>query len=184
MYTLSNKDFLHSFVEATGKNSKAHRGFLRTSSSANSAGILSKAVWRADMDLHILELMQRSICSELLYLSILTESQGRRYLVSSNRFELSKPVHQLGCVFSVRDLTSYDDNHDLQQHCLSTFGLAESLSIPVYDLYRLLGRDHVARLQEQSKIFKTSKEIALRGTRTARLQKNIWKLHAYRENSI
>ena len=178
VYTLPKKNFLRSFFDVTGKYRKGYRAFLRMSSSPNSVGILGKAVWREDMSTHVLELMRRRVYRDLLFFSELGESQGRRYLLSSDNILPSTPIAQLGCLlnFSGR---AYSGLHDGKPGDESVLLSVAKMQAPTYDMYDLLGAEHFTRLQQQSKIFSSSKVIVLRGVRTVRLHQNIWKLQSY-----
>lgn len=179
VYTLSRKDFLHGFSGASGKYRRGFRSFLRVSDSPGLTSTLGRAVWREDMENHILELMRRRIYEEILHLSSLTEGYGRQYLVSLRSLDQLASLHQLGCVFTAGSHGEQNGSRGHRRLSLVIDETSETLSLPVYNTCKLLGEVYTTRLRERSTVFRGATAVVLRGTRTISLQKRVWKLQAY-----
>lgn len=179
VYTLARKDFLRSFTDASGKYRNGFRSFLRVADSPGLTGTLNKAIWRKDMDSHILELMRRRVFEGLVHLSSLCETRDRHYLTSLESPDQLSNFHQLGCVFLLGETPVQGEHRGSQQPILSLGKLPTGFTVPVYGISDLLGDTYVARLQLVSPKFQGTAMVLLRGQRTVALQKRLWKLYSY-----
>ncbi len=186
VYTLARRDLLQRFVDASSKYNNGFRTFARASSSSRYAGAPNDAVWREDMDYHILELMRRRISDDLVYLSSLSQSRRPGYLIALDGPGQLAGYHQLGCIFIIdkepMNASSFVDDFvrgesaaDVASHWPSR----GSGGVPMYDINRLLGDAHLDRLYAESPLFRGASAVLVRGIRTLGLQKRLWKLHAY-----
>lgn len=168
-YTLPRVDLMRAFLSRSGKYRNGHKTFLRQSNKAGLQVLLNSAIWREDMDVHILDLMRRFVYKQLVYLARLSESDSRHYLVPlTDSAELSK-LYQKGCVLYLPGDAGPD-----------TPGQEWSqLDLPVYSLQHMLGPVLSGKLRSELSVFQTTSTTLLRGLRTVDLQKRLWKLHSY-----
>lgn len=168
-YTLAREKMLRSFALASGKYRRGYAAFLRMSNSAELASTLTKAVWRQDMDTHLLELMRRRICERISYLAKLCSEQDRQYLLPYTSLEQLQSLHHLGCILLL----------DKEKGSVQDYGDMANAGLLAHHLPTLLGDEHAERLCTDSALLSGCSAIIVRGERTIPLQKQLWALQGY-----
>ncbi|OAA56514.1 hypothetical protein SPI_07521 [Niveomyces insectorum RCEF 264] len=177
-YALASMTLLRLFSGASGKYRKGYKSFYRSSSSPGSAAVLNNAVWRADMDAHVLELTRRRVFEDLLHFSSLCEEGKRQYLVPFTTCDQLEGLHQRGCVLLAGSGSANGENKFERPNSKTRTG-GRSTEIPIYALRDLLGCVYAENLCTKSPVFQTSQSVLLRGQRTVKLQERLWKLYGY-----
>ncbi|KAF3771190.1 hypothetical protein M406DRAFT_220820, partial [Cryphonectria parasitica EP155] len=168
-HTLARRDLLLEFLN---KKSKYSSAYMRFSINPSIAGLVRAAAWREDMDEVISNQLRRQIVDQLIYLSQLCETGGRRYLnaldIDQARADLSL---RRSCFLS---LGNEGDPFDV----IETEGVPQGVC-PVYNMPKLLGSENVDRLRTESAIFKGADLVLMRGRRTYDLNKQLWRLQGF-----
>lgn len=162
--------------------------------------VSGQTVWRADMDVTVLDLMRRGIVSDLQYLARLCDEDDRHYIARcfgwvdvkfKHRgavlwFEHPKPEN--GAAPADVVVTEAAIAAAAEPGPYATFDV-ESIThenhprkevVPVHNLPRLLGEDHAAHLRRDAKVFSGGGDIfMLAGRRTSEVQEKLWKLQGY-----
>lgn len=131
------------------------------------------ATWRQDMHEVLRDQSRRQITNELVYLARLCEEENRNYFVR---------------VDSDDDLKGYEQNRScylqLGEGKCEPFGVLEIDGLegsarPVYDLPALLSPEGVQHLASEVSLFGDAPMLLVRGERTVKLNKMLWKLQGF-----
>ncbi|AEO63198.1 2e9c0f8b-eea8-47dd-99f7-8fa8443612bb [Thermothielavioides terrestris] len=150
---------------------------------------LNSANWRSDMDAVLLELMRRRISEGLLHFARLVLEQDRKYIVKCERWDDAKALKHRGCLLFLGPpkgtAASPDSESSSPEYVpprLSTMDVGPARYgsiIAVHNLCVLLGEEHVARLRQESKLFRDGWLFMLGRQATVNLQMLLWKLQGY-----
>lgn len=174
-YTLARKQLLRDFSNTTGKYRRGYTAFFRMSRSPSLSSTLNGAVWRSDMDIHILQLLRRRVCEDLSYLARLCQDDGRKYLVPYKSTDQLQLVGQIGCVLYVGDDAAMGGRPAFNSGPVGR----SRIQLWACDLQTVLGEACVGPLRKQFDIFNKNAAILVNGTRTVSLQERLWKIQGY-----
>ncbi|KAF6833881.1 esterase-like protein [Colletotrichum musicola] len=139
-----------------------------------------RTVWRHDMHDFVLENMRRQVVKTFLYYLRLHEQDGRDYIRPCSSWEVVKDVKHRGCL-----LWLPPDGHGKEDGLVvspfSTYdvpGANWEKRLPVHDLERLLGPEHLATLRKHP-LFRDHTLLVLGKHRSVPLQLYLWKLQGY-----
>lgn len=194
-YLLARQDLIRALSDPkTGMNERRLLG-----SSNLRTRVAGQTVWRADMDVTVLDLMRRGILSDLQYLARLCDENDRYYITRCFGWADVKFKHR-GAVLWFEH-PKPEDSADPADVAITEAAIAaaepgpyatfdvESIThenyprkeiVPVHNLPRLLGEDYAALLRRDAKVFSGGGDIfMLAGRRTGEVQKKLWKLQGY-----
>ncbi|PSR87098.1 hypothetical protein BD289DRAFT_243718 [Coniella lustricola] len=169
-HTLARQDLLLAFFE---KKSKYVSGWMRFAANPSISKVVRGATWRQDMDTVILDQMHRDIFSQLVYLSDMTDSKNRFYIIKDDMKTAQKPDEhrQTTCILS------FDDDRELYD--VTETGPDSASFLPVFNLPRLLGPENVEYLRNQIPSLRDFTTVRLRGKRTIKVTSKLWILQGY-----
>lgn len=191
-YVACRQDLLHALGNTMGepgvdgKRGKRsslfgqYRKILGRHSGLAKAGLVGGAVWRGDMHLFVLDEMRRRIVSELLDLAQLGEEQEQwrsRIIPCSGWAEINKDVSHRGCVLWYATGAEQGDAPG-PMATIDIEGAVYERTLPVHNLDRLLGEEHLKRLRGHP-LFRDHSLFIVRKRKTMYVQWNLWKLQGY-----
>ncbi|KAK1998309.1 hypothetical protein LX36DRAFT_576540 [Colletotrichum falcatum] len=183
-YVIARKPFFKSL--SGSKRQSPHgekwRGLLSRRDGRLVQQIVKKQVWREDMDDFILDNMRRNVMKYLVYFAELRAGQDHRsYILRLGSWERAAKIPQRGCLLWYRTVNGPQRQGGAALKPFATYDVPKAKyerTLPVYDLMRLLGEDHLAKLREIP-MFRDSSLFLLRKQRSIPLQLYLWKLQAY-----
>ncbi|ROT39884.1 hypothetical protein SODALDRAFT_140603 [Sodiomyces alkalinus F11] len=173
-----------------------HIAMIVRRSNLKRSGIIPRLVWRRDMHLVVLENMRRQVVQQLEYFAGLCSSDERSYLTPCSSWDaINRDLIHRGCVLwrsqsdETQDATTTggsaaggkgprDDGSPDQLATLDIPDAKYEKKLPVYNLDRLLGEDHLAILLK-TPLFRHNPLLVLGRRRTIPLQLLLWKLQGY-----
>ncbi|OLN96856.1 hypothetical protein CCHL11_02450 [Colletotrichum chlorophyti] len=189
-YVVARKPLLQSLGGKKGKtpHGEKHKMLLVRSQPLHGRGMVSKLVWREDMDDFVLENMRRMVINQLLYFAGLREIDSRSYIVPLTNWDAITQQKQRGCLLWYQtdsnihlNKTKLENSGSSVLEEFATFdvpGTKYEKKLPVHDLKRLLGPHHLAELMEKP-LFRDNSLFLVRKQRSIPLQLYLWKLQAY-----
>ena len=188
-YVMSRQQLIRSFSERGSgyEDQWTQMSSDRIKKSVSARHIKEATKWRKDMDTFILELMRRRLGEHLHYLAYLK----RGYVSGSASWEeATLPKRQAGAIL-------WTGPYTLEPHDLVQDGFAEQITVPefstlesgkekkkvaVFNLRRLLGSEHLARLRENNPIFQNEIVIIRDKRMTIDMRMRLWKVEGYMAN--
>ncbi|KAI2607926.1 hypothetical protein GGR54DRAFT_398246 [Hypoxylon sp. NC1633] len=178
-YALARRDLLSSF---TVKGSGLEQGSKQLGGpNAIHRSLVSKAVWRQDMDTYILGQLQQDIVNDILYMSKLCTENGRYYIVKCYGWG-DVQYKQKGAVLWFGE-PAEDSGADSTRREPGPFATLDTqktdMHVVVHNMPMLLGSGQAARVREEAAALKDGSIFMLAGRRTTNLQLKLWKLQGY-----
>ncbi|KAI1398508.1 hypothetical protein F4819DRAFT_498709 [Hypoxylon fuscum] len=191
-YVLARKDLLSS-ISVKGSGYERAAAFI-TGASPRYRHLAGKAVWRADMDTYMLDLLRRDVVADLLYLSRLCTDEARHYVVKCWGWDdvqhkhkgavlwFGEPAENAASGSDQKTTASRDEpglfaTFDFQR--TDTHGKTSTTGVAVHNMPVLLGPEQAARVRQEATALKDGAIFMLAGRRTAKLQLKLWKLQGY-----
>jgi hypothetical protein len=146
---------------------------------------LNAAQWRLDMDSYILEVMRRRVVEGLTHFARLVVEDGRGYVVKLEKWDDALGQRHRGCVLYLGPMDGGQSEEYVPPR-LSKMDVPDvkfSRVLAVHNLRVILGEEHLARLREQSKLFREGSLFHLGRQATVKLQMMIWKLQGYMKDA-
>ncbi|KAM0327695.1 hypothetical protein ACHAQA_005990 [Verticillium albo-atrum] len=163
-----------------------HASMLARRAPLSKAGLIPRLVWRPKMHILVLDLMRTRAVDQLRYLARLDSDQAgadgsdpRGYVRPCTGWAaIDKSMPHRGCVLWYADATADAATTPGQWATLDVEGAKYEGKLPVHDLKRLLGEEHLARLREEP-VFRDNTLLVLGKRRTIEVQLLLWKLQGY-----
>ncbi|ETS77291.1 hypothetical protein PFICI_11165 [Pestalotiopsis fici W106-1] len=183
-YVLARQDVIKSMAPVKksrrntapeGGNSEFYRKFFGSSNSKFKP-LGAKAIWREDMDQFVLQQMREQVVQDILYLSMMCETDKRYYIVKCFGWDDVKFKHK-GAV-----LWFGHDSEQVKPGPFSTFDLSSEkgkVSLVVHNMPMLLGQELADKVKMQGGVLQDGSIFMLAGRRTTDLQLRLWKLQGY-----
>ncbi|KAK4669541.1 uncharacterized protein QC763_203910 [Podospora pseudopauciseta] len=190
-YTLNSRLFLQELVTPKGMYSSSSSRLLRATESGTGryTSALNNAQWRKDMDTYLLETMRKRVFEGLIHAAHLAEKGGsdgrpRKYVTKLNSWNEVSELKQRQCVLFFGPPEGLPPGPAMASvpSAISTMAIKGSKfgeKIAVHDMRVVLGREHLAKLRQESTLLQDGSLYMLRGQASMRLNMLIWKLQEY-----
>ena len=139
--------------------------------------LVSHANFREDMDTFVLELMRRRIVESLAYLV----QRKKGYVTGCRDWEDAKRRKQVAAMLWTVDPEREEKRSPEFGTLRMRKGKAEGGMVPVYDLWRLLGEEHLGKLRAmcENGLWESDVLVLKHKRVTVETQLKLWKLEGY-----
>ncbi|SPN98683.1 uncharacterized protein DNG_01727 [Cephalotrichum gorgonifer] len=145
------------------------------------------AVWREGMGGAVLDMLRNSVVSELLELAQEVEEEGKEYLLPMQSWEDAGDMKFRGCVLWSSPQETPPGGAEGEgegegapgQYATLDLDVQYGSKVPVHNLHRVLGDEHLNRLRSESATFRDNNMVMLARVRTMKTQAKLWKIQGY-----